>query len=80
MIKIDFSFFICYYLGVTLLLFLMFWFLDKQKSQPRVLLSADQVWQCTTCMYVYFETKPVKISTCPQCWSFNQRAKQGVGE
>ncbi|OIO35820.1 MAG: hypothetical protein AUJ74_04970 [Candidatus Omnitrophica bacterium CG1_02_44_16] len=73
MIKIDFSILICYYLCGQLILFLFFWLHDKRSVVRQRPLKDNQIWQCSTCLYVYFKSKASNISTCPVCESFNQR-------
>ena len=79
MFKIDFSTLICYYLCGQLVLFLFFWLYDKRSAVRQRPLKNDQIWQCSTCFYVYFESKASNISTCPLCGSFNQKAIKKVG-
>ncbi len=73
MIKIDFSIFICYYLSITIVIFIFFFLSGKKTITMSKSINKDQIWQCSICMYVYFESKASKISTCPFCGSFNQK-------
>lgn len=73
MIKIDFSIFICYYLSITIIIYMFFFLVEKKVIVKSKSISKDQIWQCPICMYVYFESKASKISTCPFCGSFNQK-------
>ncbi len=79
MFKIDFSVSICYYLFVSMLLFFLVWFNEKKTAYRRRVVSNSQIWQCYTCTYVYFESKNSRISTCPQCGSFNERGQNKGG-
>ena len=76
MFKIDFSLFICYYLSVQILIFFLLWLFEKKTTLKLRPMAGEQVWQCGICLYVYFESKPSKISTCPLCGSLNQKTKQ----
>ncbi len=73
MIKIDFYNFICYYLTTTIIIFLFFLLSDRRMAPKLKSVSKDQIWQCPICMYVYFESKAPKISSCPFCGSFNEK-------
>lgn len=73
MIKIDFCIFICYYLTVTIIIFLFFSSADRRMAVKPKSIGKDQIWQCPICMYVYFESKASKISSCPFCGSFNEK-------
>lgn len=75
MVKIDFLLFICYYLGISLLLFLGIWLSEKKEEGLVRLKYGEQVWQCAICLYVYFVSKTSQISACPQCGSLNHRQK-----
>lgn len=75
MVKIDFFLFFCYYLGVSLLLFLGIWFSEKNEEGVIRSKYGEQVWQCAICLYVYFVSKASQISACPQCGSLNHRPK-----
>lgn len=79
MFKIDFSLFICYYLCGQLFILWLFWLFEKKAGAKQNPLSNDQIWQCPICFYVYFESKVAKISTCPVCGSFNERAVNQLG-
>jgi hypothetical protein len=74
MFKIDFSFFICYYLISQIFLFLLVWLLVRKPVIKKDLMEKGKIWQCAICTYVYFESKFSKISTCPLCGSLNQGA------
>ena len=75
MFPIDFSVFFCYYLSVFFVVFLGVWFLGRSPfSRRKALLQAHQIWQCSVCTYVYFESRNLKISTCPLCGSFNKKS------
>jgi len=76
MIKIDFSYYICYYLSIALSGLMFFWYCGRKKVKRQGLVSRDRVLQCSTCTYVYFESKVSKISTCPLCGSFNSRSQK----
>ncbi len=81
MFKIDFSAYICYYLYIILIGLFYLWYRSKKPGIKQDLVSGSQIWQCSTCLYVYFGSKNLKISTCPMCGSFNQRGQldKGVG-
>lgn len=79
MFAIDFYDYICYYLIGICILFFILALSSKQRLFNRRPLSQEQVWQCLICLYVYFESKPLAISVCPVCGSFNQRALKTGG-
>jgi hypothetical protein len=74
MFKIDFSYFICYYLGGQVIFSIFWWLLTEKRVAPPRAIDASSIWQCSTCLYVYFEPKSLKISACPQCGSLNQKS------
>jgi rubredoxin len=79
MFPIDFFDYICYYLIGICAVFFMLVLTQRRHLFDRRQFSEEQVWQCLICLYVYFETKPLAISVCPVCGSFNRRSSKTRG-
>jgi hypothetical protein len=79
MLAIDFYDYICYYLIGICVVFFMLVLTQRRRLFDRRQFSEEQVWQCLICLYVYFESKPLTISVCPVCGSFNQRSLKTGG-
>jgi len=78
MIQIDFLSFFCYYFIGAVCLYFVGGLLSGAHRWERVKGPSRQVWQCAVCLHTYFDPKPLRITACPVCGTYNKReAKEG---
>ena len=77
MIKIEFSWFLTFYVGGYLVLFFLSWLKEKiSEVEDRFSISKKFLRQCSICTYTYFLSHNLSLSRCPFCGSLNKRTDE----
>ncbi|HEC69312.1 MAG TPA: hypothetical protein ENI31_03380 [Candidatus Omnitrophica bacterium] len=76
MIKIEFSWFLAFYVGGHLVLFFISWLREKiSGGEARFSISKKFLRQCSICTYTYFLSHDLSLSRCPFCGSLNKKSE-----
>ncbi len=74
MIKIELSLAVALYLIFSVIgIFILWFFLEKNKNFKRTNPEEKFVWQCSICTFFYVDSRNDEISVCPRCGSYNKR-------
>lgn len=75
MIKIELSFAVVLYVGITAVALLLYWvFFEKTGNSRDNHSDFDRyVWQCSICTHFYVDSRHSLMSICPRCRSYNSR-------
>ena len=65
MIKIPIDLGGCFYLSLSVLILLLWIFLEGKKKYKKV--EEDNLWKCPLCFLEYIDSKNKEISRCPRC-------------
>ena len=77
MIRVEFCWFLAFYVGGYLVLFFICWWREKiSGAEVRFSISKKFLRQCSICTHTYFLSRDLSLSRCPFCGSLNKKADE----
>ncbi len=78
MISLEFELAIFFYLLISIFGFLIAWLVfSKPTVATKRYKQLESIWQCSICTYIYIDSKNKRLSLCPRCNSYNEKAEGG---
>ncbi|MFA5646440.1 MAG: hypothetical protein WDA18_08840 [Candidatus Ratteibacteria bacterium] len=73
MIRLEVTIAAVLYIGISLLLLLVWFFFEGKRTFVKRHNFKESLWQCSLCFSFYIDSKRETISQCPQCKALNSR-------
>jgi len=76
MIKIELNFAVALYLGISILILLIWVTSEYRKSNREREKRYNTLWQCPICFHIYIDSRAEAISRCPKCNTLHRREEK----
>jgi uncharacterized paraquat-inducible protein A len=76
MIPIEIDLAVTLYLGLSILILLIWIIFEWKKRVVTDKKKEDSLWQCPTCFYTYIDSRSENISECPRCKTLHKREEK----
>ena len=77
MIRIELDVAVAIYVGLSLILLLLWMIVERRSSAGGQIGRSDMLWSCPTCLFVYIDSRSDLISECPRCKSLHKHEETG---
>ncbi|MCM8761902.1 MAG: hypothetical protein NC905_02770 [Candidatus Omnitrophica bacterium] len=76
MIKIEINLAVALYLGISIII-LLIWIVFEYRKDKRVKeKNYNNLWQCPICFHIYIDSRAETISRCPKCNTLHRREEK----
>jgi len=76
MIKIELNLAVALYLGISILILLIWVAFEYRKSNRAKEKRYNTLWQCPICFHIYIDSRSETISRCPKCSTLHKREEK----
>jgi uncharacterized C2H2 Zn-finger protein len=73
MIEIRIDLAVALYLGLSIVILVIWIFFEKRKTAADKEGKTENIWKCPVCFYVYVDSRSDRISKCPKCKTLHKK-------
>lgn len=76
MIKIEINLAVAIYLGISIVILLIWIVSERRKGERGKEEVYSTLWQCPVCFFTYIDSRSEYISRCPKCSTLHRRGEK----